>query len=341
MWPCGEAPLIVERPVARTSLASVLLAGACLSACLRASGPVAELDIYAAQGQEITTPLIDAYQQKNPALRINVIRGGAGELLSRMRAEKASPLGDVFWGGALELYRANGDLFAPLDIAEADAFEARDPARKWQPWTRNVLHLAVNTRRVPDDLPRSFKDLADPKWAKRGRIGMSNPAVSGTAYTYVPALVSVHGWDYMAALLKNVRLTDSSETSFKWLKDGEVAAGFIFENMLREYIAAGAPLKMVVAEEGVIPQADGCGLIAGAPHPEAAAAFLNWMSSAEAHEIVVSKLGRRSARKGVPPPAGLLDLTGVRLIQPDIEWITTRRDEILQKFAEARARASS
>ena len=270
-----------------------------------------------------------------------MIRGGAGELLSRMRAEKASPLGDVFWGGALELYRANGDLFAPLDIAEADAFEGRDPERKWHPWTRNVLHLAVNTRRVPDDLPRSFKDLADPRWAKRGRIGMSHPASSGTAYTYVPALVTVHGWDYMAALLKHVRLTDSSETSFKWLKDGEVAAGFIFEKMLLDYVAAGAPLKMVVPEEGVIQQADGCGLIAGGPHPGPAAAFLNWMASAEAHEIVRARLGRRSAREGIPPSPGLMDLTGVKLIEPDVEWITTRREEILKQFEEARARASS
>ena len=259
-----------------------------------------------------------------------------------MRAEKARPLGDVFWGGALELYRANADLFAPLDVAdEAAFFEVVDPDKKWHPWTRNVLHLAVNTRRVPDDLPRSFKDLADPKWAKRGRFGLSNPATSGTAYTIVPALVGLHGWDYMAALLKNVRLTDSSETSFKWLKDGEVAAGFIFEKMLIDYIAAGAPLKLVVAEEGVIQQADGCGLIAGAPHPGPAAAFLNWMSGAEAHGIVRDRLGRRSARKGIAPSPGLMDLTGVKIIQPDVEWITTRRDEILRQFEDARARATA
>jgi iron(III) transport system substrate-binding protein len=321
-------------------LPAAVLAAA-LAGCARSAGPSAELDIYAAQGQEITTPLIDVYQRKNPALRINVIRGGAGELLSRLRAEKAGPLGDVFWGGALELYRVNADLFAPLDIADEAAFETSDPQKKWHPWTRNVLHLAVNTRRVPDDVPRSLKDLALPKWAARGRIGMSNPASSGTAYTIVPALVTVHGWDYMAALLKNVRLTDSSETSFKWLKDGEVAAGFIFEKMLLDYVAAGAPLKLVVPEEGVIQQADGCGLVAGAPHPGPAADFLRWMSSKEAHEVVRATLGRRSLRKDTAPSPGLMDLTGVKLIQADVDWITNHRDEILKQFEEARARASS
>jgi ABC-type Fe3+ transport system substrate-binding protein len=109
--------------------------------------------------------------------------------------------------------------------------------------------------------------------------------------------------------------------------------------MLLDYVGAGAPLAVVVAEEGVIQQADGCGLVAGAPHPETAAAFLNWMSSAEAHEIVRARLGRRSARRGIAPSPGLMDLTGVKLIEPDVEWITTGRDEILARFEQARAAA--
>jgi iron(III) transport system substrate-binding protein len=326
---------------ARAVFLRVLAAAAAVVAygCSSHAGP--ELNVYAAQGQEVTTPLIDAWQKKNPSLRINVIRGGAGELLSRVRAERANPLGDVFWGGALELYRANDDLFAPADLAEAAAFDAHDPLKKWHPWTRNVIHLAVNTRRVPDDPPRSLRDLADPKWAARGRIGLSNPASSGTAYTIVPALVTAHGWDFMDAFLRNVRMTDYSETSFKWLKDGEVAVGFLFESILKDYISAGAPLKMIVPEEGIIQQADGCGLLAGAKHPEAAVAFLNWMAGEEAHAIVRSAVGRRSARKGVAPPDGLIDLTGLRAIEPDAEWVTKQRDDILRRFAEARARAQS
>jgi iron(III) transport system substrate-binding protein len=329
------------RPVSeRAVLVRVLAAAAALGGCACGSRTGPELNVYAAQGQEVTTPVTDAWQKKNPALRINVIRGGAGELLSRLRAERANPLGDVFWGGALELYRANDDLFAAADLPdEAAAFASVDPLKKWHPWTRNVIHLAVNTRRVPDDPPRSLRDLADPKWAARGRIGLSNPASSGTAYTIVPALVTAHGWDFLEALLRNVRMTDYSETSFKWLKDGEVAVGFLFESILKDYISAGAPLKMIVPEEGIIQQADGCGLLAGARHPEAAVAFLTWMASEEAHAIVRSAVGRRSSRKGVAPPDGLIDLTGLKVIEPDAEWVTRQRDEILRRFAEARARA--
>jgi hypothetical protein len=54
---------------------------------------------------------------------------------------------------------------------------------------------------------------------------------------------------------------------------------------------------------------------------------------------VRARLGRRSARRGIAPSPGLMDLTGVKLIEPDVEWITTGRDEILARFEQARAAA--
>ena len=81
----------------------------------------------------------------------------------------------VLGRGPRALPRERGPLRAPRRARKRPPLKAAIRDKKWHPWTRNVLHLAVNTRRVPDDLPRSFKDLADPKWASRGRIGMSQP----------------------------------------------------------------------------------------------------------------------------------------------------------------------
>ena len=48
----------------------------------------AGLTIYAAQGGEVTDPVVDAYRSRNPGLGIQIIRGGMGEMLSRIRAER-------------------------------------------------------------------------------------------------------------------------------------------------------------------------------------------------------------------------------------------------------------
>ena len=299
--------------------------------------PPAGLTIYAAQGGEVTDPVIDAYRARNPGLAIQIIRGGMGEMLSRIRAEREKPIGDLLWGGSPEMYAINDELFAKAELPGVEHFNQLDPAGKWHPYTVNVIYLVVNTTRVTH-IPTSYREILTLEFRAQGPIGFSNPTVSGTAYTIVTSLVSVLGWDFVDSMLANVWLTDSSDSMFKWVKDGETAAGFLFEASLRDYTASGAPLRPVLAEEGLIMQSDGAGLIAGGPHAESALAFLTFMSSAEAHEIVRTRVGRRSARDDVAPAAGLLDLTGRKLIRPDPLWVGRDRKLILARFDEARER---
>lgn len=318
-------------------MGAVLLAAA---GCARGRGGAREADltIYAAQGAEITTPVLDAYQLRRPGLRIALVRAGTGEMLARARAERRHPLGDVLWGGSLDTHAANADLFAPAVMPEAARFTATDPSHRWHPFTANVIHLVVNTERLTEAAPSSFAELADPRWRGLGGVALSNPAASGTGYTIVAALSSLHGWGYVADLLRNCRLTDSSDSMFKWVKDGETAAGFLFETTLRDALAAGAPLRPVLAREGLITQTDGFGMIAGAPHPEAALDFMRYLESEEAHEVVRTQVGRRSARQGIGTPAGLLDLGGRPVVQVDPR-VLAERGEILSRFEEAREKA--
>jgi iron(III) transport system substrate-binding protein len=123
---------------------------------------------------------------------------------------------------------------------------------------------------------------------------------------------------------------------FKWVKDGETAAGFLFEMTLRDYLAAGAALTPILTEEGLIAQVDGFGMIADAPHPEAARDFLHYLASAEAHQLARTRAGRRSARRDVPAAEGLLDVAGRTLIRPDPAWLGRDRALILERFEAAR-----
>jgi iron(III) transport system substrate-binding protein len=312
------------------------------SACGRAAstpGTGADLSLYAAQGAEITTPLLDAFARRCPGRRVEVVRAGTGEMLARIRAEKDSPRGDVLWGGSLEMFSANADLFAPVHLPDAAAFEAADPARLWHPFTTNLIHLVANTERLSGPPPASFRELGDPRWDAMGGIAFANPGASGTGYSVVAALVTVLGWDSLPALLRSARLTDSSDSMFRWVKDGETPLGFQFETTLRDYQAAGAPLVAVLPPEGLIEQTDGFGLIAGARHPDAARELMAFLGGAEAHEIVRAVVGRRSARRGVAPAPGLIDVQGRKLIRPDPRWTGQKRADILARFERARGEA--
>lgn len=235
------------------------------------------------------------------------------------------------------MYAINDELFAKAELPDAQHFKLNDPAGKWHPYSTNVIYLVVNMTRVTR-VPRSYREILSPEFRAKGPISFSNPVVSGTAYTILTSLVTVLDWGFVDSMLANVWLTDSSDSMFKWVKDGETAAGFLFEASLRDYVASGAPLQPVLAEEGLITQSDGAGLIAGGPHPENALAFLVFMASREAHEIVRTKVGRRSARDDVEPAKGLLDLSGRKLIRADPLWVGRDRAKILSRFDLARDR---
>ncbi len=322
---------------AGVTAALILPLGVFLAGC---SSPAARparagLTVYSAQAPELTGPMLDAWRART-GVDIDVVHGGMGELLSRIRAERERPLGDLIWGGSPEMYSLNADLFAPFETGEESAYLDHDPTRKWHPFSLNVIYLVVNTARAPGPLPTRFADLLDPRWKRLGPIGFSNPVVSGTGYTIAAALASTLGWDFVRDLLRNAWLTDSSDSMFKWVKDGETATGFLFEMTLRDYLAAGAPLAPVLTEEGLIAQIDGFGLVAGAPHPDAALPFLRFLAGEEAARIARETAGRRSARRDVPPADGLLDLEGRTLIRPDPLWLGRDRALILARFEEAR-----
>ena len=85
------------------ALATVLAAG---TACGggsddTAAGETEKLTIYTARDKKVTTFVVDKFTAKYPEYKgkVEVLNLGAQEILERVRAEKANPQADVWWGG--------------------------------------------------------------------------------------------------------------------------------------------------------------------------------------------------------------------------------------------------
>src|SRR5204863_7059555 len=86
-----------------------------------------------------------------------------------------------------------------------------------------LTSIAINTSLVkPEDAPKSFADLLDPKWA--GKMVKGHPAYSGTIMTATFQLVRELGWEYYERLAKQrVMQVQSSTDPPKKLSLGERA----------------------------------------------------------------------------------------------------------------------
>ena len=62
--------------------------------------------------------------------------------------------------------------------------------------------LIYNSSKVkPEDAPRTWTDLLDPKW--KNQVATGHPAFSGCTGVWVVALRKLYGWSYFEKLAKN------------------------------------------------------------------------------------------------------------------------------------------
>jgi iron(III) transport system substrate-binding protein len=182
----------------------------------------------------------------------------------------------------------------------------------------------INTDIVkPNDL-RKFTDLVDPKW--KGRISVLDPTRSGTGSNQIALLEELFGADYVDKLLVDQRpvISTNRRQLTDWLVRGVYPISFGPEDgeieRLRE---EGMPVKTIYGLEdmpGTVSGGNVMSLIAGAPHPNAARVFVNWMASKEAGEIYGKALQMVPARSDIDAhsflPAEIIP-------KPDVKYFDT------------------
>ncbi len=271
------------------------------------------INLYTPHGPEITGPILELFHEKYPGIQVQLVSGGTGELLSRLEAEKENPSADIMWGGDTVSFESASNLFAPYDSPEDAAMVKSDPEKKWHPFAILCQPVFVNTDLVKEaDFPKTAKELTDSS-RKKGKIALADPNKSGTGYTIVSGLVNAYQWPFIEELLKNCVVTPGSDAMFKAVKDGEVAIGWINEDLGAKWEAEGLPVKMIYAKDAVTVQMDAVALVKDGPSPELGKLLLDFICSKDAHAIAVEKISRRSARKDVAPPAILPALGDLRL----------------------------
>ena len=230
--------------------------------------------------------------------RVDWIRMSSSETYARLKAESANPRGDVWVGGTLDPHTVAADeglteAYQPSNWDE-QIVAVRDPVGDLRVlgMYSGVLGFAVNVPLLEAEgiaIPQSWEDLLDPNL--KGYVGMANPNTSGTALTTVGTLIQVFGEDeafeYMKKLHQNIGVyTKSGAAPGVLVGRGELGVCIIFLHDVIKHAEWGYPVTPVVPEEGTGFEIGGLNLITGAPHPELAKQFIDWVLSAEAQELM-------------------------------------------------------
>lgn len=294
----------------------------------------AKVTIYSAAPQDLIDNVIPAFE-KAANVKVDLIKGGSGELINRLKAEASRTSADVLFSVSTEVVEANGKLFSkftPDNVKYlADAFKVNDAA---VPFTAVATSFGVNTKLLtPAQYPKTWVDLGNPMY--KGKISAGRPDKSGSAFIQLAIILQIYGeekgWDIYSKILDNTVLSNSSGAVSKFVNDGEASIGLSNEDTLLKYKDGGGPVELLYPEDGTSASADVMALTANPPNPEGGKAFINFMLSKEAQTILDS-VGRRSVRADVVSKSSLSPLSKLNLIKYNDDWAGANRAKILAKW---------
>lgn len=180
------------------------------------------------------------------------------------------------------------------------------------------MAIAYNARLLSaSELPKSWKDLLDPKW--RTKIITADPTSSGTGLAIYYFWETQFGLEFIKQLSRNqLMVVSATPTVANSVVSGErpLAAGLdSWEIVVRA--RANQPIAALFPSEGVPVVPSPVAVAANAPHPNAAQLLMHYIISAEGQKLLMDEVGTYSARVDMPPLEGMPRLDELRLIQLD------------------------
>ncbi|KAF0284210.1 Fe(3+) ABC transporter substrate-binding protein [Spiribacter roseus] len=287
------------------------------------------LNLYTARHYDSDEALYEAFERQT-GVEVNVLEGDSDQLIERIRREGAASPADIFMTvDAARLQRAEAaGLFAPVDsevLTERIPAPLRDPENLWFGFSERVRIVYYDKEQYDEPPLSRYEELADPRFEGEVCIRSSNNDYN---QSLVASLIAANGpeatEDWAEGLVDNMaRPPQGGDTDqIRGVAAGEcgLAVGNHYY-WIRLALSDDKADQAVAERAGLIfPNQDGrgthrniggAGMVEGAPNPEAARQFLEFLASDEAQKLFSAGNNEFPAVEGVEPVAALQPYTDV------------------------------
>ncbi|HTO51578.1 MAG TPA: extracellular solute-binding protein [Burkholderiales bacterium] len=341
---------------------------AALAALFAAAVPVAaqpiedELVLITPVGKSFSDPALAEFrkyarQRWNVDVKTSVLAAGTPLAYGRIVEWNGRPQADLFWGGESALFDrlAAQNLLAPLGLPRAvtegipdklgkpKALSLKDPNGLWVGTVLESCGIAYHPRllqRLGVAPPKDWDDLLDPRL--KGNVAQAPPTISSSSHAAYEVILQrdgdARGWEWLKRLAANTGIfAPRSRDVPTVVARGEFAVGFAVPSyMAFEDRLAGFDIRYVAPRTSWITSGPAA-VLAGAKHPNAARAFVEFLLSERGQRIAID----RGLFPIVPkyriegPPGSTAEMAvefngGVRSYF-DVDVISVYDDELAQK----------
>ena len=295
---------------------------------------------YAAMDLPVSERVARGFEARYPGVVVRIERTGSERQFQRLAQEyvaniRAADVINASDASHFIAWKRNGWLepYVPEDVARFFAPEHRDPDGCYATSRVYVVSLGYNTNLVkPDDAPKSFADLLNPKWMNK--LVKAHPAYSGTIMTSTFQIARELGWEYFEKLAKQrVLQVQSSVDPPNKLALGEryvMADGNDFNLVLLK--EAGKPVEIVYPAEGAPLIVGPNAVLKRAPNPNAARLLQSYIFSREGQQLLCDFAAQHSAHPQVMEKPGRKPLAAIKVMKDDAAAVEAQAEEIKARY---------
>ncbi len=283
----------------------VLAAMAALSVATAGSAafaqvPSGKVTVVTSFSKDVTDPYKKAFEAAFPGTTLEVQNRNTNAGVRFVQETKANNQVDLFWASAPDAFEVlkRGSLLqahkpvTPGIPAKLGPYNINDPDGMFFGFAASGYGIMWNERytranRLPD--PKEWADLG--KAVYHDHVMITTPSRSGTTHLTVETILQGEGWEKGWATLKamsgNMRsVTDRSFGVPDAVNSGQVGLGVVIDFFAFSARAANFPVKFVYPTVSTIVPAN-VGIIANAPNPVAARAFVDFILSDAGQELLL------------------------------------------------------
>jgi ABC-type Fe3+ transport system substrate-binding protein len=255
---------------------------------------------------DTTTTVKAAFEKKHPGIKVEMLRKKTTAGIKYLQETAGNNRSDMFWASAPDAFEVlKGDgLLQKYEVKvkgipeKVGAFPINDPEGYYKGFAASGYGIMWNTRylkakKLP--VPKTWADLAKPVY--HGHVGMSAPSRSGTTHLTVETLLQGMGWAEGWAMWKAIagNFKTVTERSFgvpDGVNSGQFGIGIVIDFFGLSSEASGFPVKFIYPPVTTLVPAN-IAIVKGAPHPKAAAAFIEFLLSPAGQEVLLDPKIRR------------------------------------------------
>lgn len=287
--------------------------------------------------------LFDVFTEQT-GVKVELLSMSSGEVLSKLRAEGGTPSADLWFGGGIDAFMGAKDD-GLLEQVNFDGAAELNPTYKdadnyWFSKGLTIVGFLVNDSLMAEKsmtAPATWEDLLNEQY--KGEIVMSNPAISGTNYGVVNAMLQTKGeeagWEYFNKLNENIAFYGrrGSDPKNKVIA-GEFAIGITYLDGTIDALIEQYDVSIVYPTDGIPYIPEGVAVFKNADNVEAAKYFVEWLFSNDENLQLLAKIDQKNSVKVIKP-----SLEGVELgydmnilMTEDISLFGAQREAILAQF---------